>query len=471
MLFSRVLRSTTPLTRSQWRRHLCSNCYRHQRFLPPRAPLVVRSFHTTNPRPSPLLPLPAVLLSVLKSGKLVSLVSLSSKTSLTLLPHTYGRDRGKLVFKLLASIPLIGVTLLLLVGLDQAPNTSRLRLIYLTEPEAEEYINLAVDQLLGNQIGLIAPQEDIARLWIEEVVNNIATVAVDDVRDPVRLYDRLDEAKKEFNVILVRDASTENAMCIGPYVIMYDAMLQRIGPNTDRLAVILSHEIAHSLQRHFVEQNGLESLLLMLTDIARAVFWMFTEPLGPYVNQKIDQAVALLIESGSGRSYNRILEQEADLIGLKLLAKAGYNPEAAIEVWETMAQARKEEEEAGVHVEESQKRENLEIAVAEYLDSVISNWFGSTHPPNDERIQYMRENMDEALQIHQETLKINGPPICSFTFEDHDDDKTLNNDHASEDGNTTVVELEMSEKKGWYRSVWDWIWRPSTDTSGVPQDA
>ena len=118
MLFARALRSTTPL-RTQWRQQLCSNCYRHQRLLQPRAPLIVRPFHASNTRPSPLLPLPAVLLSVLKTGKLVSLVSLSSKTSLTLLPHTYRRDRGKLVFTLLASIPLIGVTLLLLVGLDK----------------------------------------------------------------------------------------------------------------------------------------------------------------------------------------------------------------------------------------------------------------------------------------------------------------------------------------------------------------
>ena len=151
----------------------------------------------------------------------------------------------------------------------------------MTETEADEYIDLAVGQILGAQAGLIAPNDSTVCKWIEEVVDNIATVAVDDVRDPVRLYDKLDEAKKDFRVILIQDGSTENAMCIGPYVIMYDAMLERIGPDTDRLAVILSHEIAHSLQRHFVEQNGLESLLLMLTDIARAAFWMFTEPLGP----------------------------------------------------------------------------------------------------------------------------------------------------------------------------------------------
>jgi hypothetical protein len=77
-----------------------------------------RNFHTTSPRNVPILPLPAALLALLKSGKLVSFVSLSSKTSLTLLPHSIFR-RYKFSTKVFASVPLIGIALLLTVGLDQ----------------------------------------------------------------------------------------------------------------------------------------------------------------------------------------------------------------------------------------------------------------------------------------------------------------------------------------------------------------
>lgn len=77
-----------------------------------------RNFHTTSPQNVPILPLPAALLALLKSGKLVSFVSLSSKTSLTLLPHSIFR-RYKLSTKVFASVPLIGIALLLTVGLDQ----------------------------------------------------------------------------------------------------------------------------------------------------------------------------------------------------------------------------------------------------------------------------------------------------------------------------------------------------------------
>lgn len=84
-----------------------------------------RFFHTSRPRPSPIIPLPAALAAMLKTGKLVSFVSLSSKTSLTLLPHTWYRDRGRLFVKLLASVPVIGFSLLVVVGLDQVSQNQK----------------------------------------------------------------------------------------------------------------------------------------------------------------------------------------------------------------------------------------------------------------------------------------------------------------------------------------------------------
>lgn len=74
----------------------------------------------TRPSQVPIVPIPAIILGALKTGKLVGLVSLSSKTSLTLLPHTFRRgSKGDLIAKILAGIPLFGFTLLLVVGLDQ----------------------------------------------------------------------------------------------------------------------------------------------------------------------------------------------------------------------------------------------------------------------------------------------------------------------------------------------------------------
>ncbi|KAI7861380.1 hypothetical protein BDF14DRAFT_1701188, partial [Spinellus fusiger] len=103
-------------------------------------------------------------LSVIKTGSLVSLVSLSSKTSLTLLPHTFRRDRIR--------------------WLAKAPNTSRLRFVYLTEEEEEELVHLEIDQLLELHYGLVAPKNNEYVQWLQTIADNIALVAEDDIRDP-----------------------------------------------------------------------------------------------------------------------------------------------------------------------------------------------------------------------------------------------------------------------------------------------
>lgn len=93
-----------------------ASCYR---------PLGSRSFHSTRPQKVPILPLPAVIMGILKSGKLVTLVSLSSKTSLTLLPHSFFR-RYKFSTMIFASVPFLGVALLLIVGLDKVRKSLKL---------------------------------------------------------------------------------------------------------------------------------------------------------------------------------------------------------------------------------------------------------------------------------------------------------------------------------------------------------
>ncbi|KAL9554164.1 hypothetical protein MBANPS3_002932 [Mucor bainieri] len=442
-----------------------------------------RGFHTTRPAQVPIVPIPAIILGALKTGKLVSLVSLSSKTSLTLLPHTFRRgSKGDLIAKVLAGIPLFGFTLLLVVGLDQAPNTSRLRLIYLSEEEETEIVEAEIDTLLEAQSGLVAPKDSEVVMWLQTIVDNLAGPAVDDIRDPVRRY--VDDSsraqqqqqqqqkskqiqvvpsnlptsgevdvmvsteqeeeefrpaipKRDFEVNVIWDSTTVNAMCAGSRLIVYNLLIHYMDYDTTRMAVILSHEIAHSLQRHFVEQHGFASLMFMLGDITRGVFWMITESMGPYVNQKINEYIATFITLETQTTYNRKLEKEADLVGLKILAKAGYDPRAAVDVWQRMADL---ESELGPEVKEDQKEpvvqsravaaakrslpasttatpeneeeryKDLEYGVREFLDSLVNSWFGSSHPPTVERIEYMQEHLDEAIAIYEQALAMNGPP-------------------------------------------------------------
>ncbi|OBZ91817.1 Metalloendopeptidase OMA1, mitochondrial [Choanephora cucurbitarum] len=430
-------------------------------------------FHTNQAARIPIIPFPAFLLGALKTGKLVSIVSISSKTSLTLLPHTFRRGgRLDLFAKVLAGIPLVGFTLLVAVGLDQAPNTSRLRLMYLTEEEQAKVIEAEIEQLFDEQRHNLVSRDTELVMWLQTIVDNLSLVASDDIRDPVRKYDdnpalksrqiqvvpTLTQAATDVVVVTkeeaggdyrspvphldlqvdaIFDSSTLNACCIGSQVVVYDMLLDLMDYDTNRMAVILSHEIAHSIQSHFVEQHAFASLLLMLGDILRGVFWMFTESLGPFINQKINESISLLVALETETTYNRRCEKEADLVGLRMMAKAGYDPRVAIEVWERFLEfenyiKRKQEEEADEHhhkvLLDGDKRKELmdkkkdiikrfagksnyiEDDVEMYIGSLLDSWFGSTHPPSPERIEYLRDNMPAAIALYEEALRINGPP-------------------------------------------------------------
>ncbi|KAI8080532.1 hypothetical protein BDF21DRAFT_362559 [Thamnidium elegans] len=427
--------------------------------------IISRPLHATNPTKVPIFPIPLFILGALKTGKLVSLVSLSSKTSLTLLPHTFRRGgKADTIAKVLAGIPLFGFTFLLAVGLDQAPNTSRLRLIYLSEEEETEIVEAEIDSLLESQSGLVAPKDSEVVMWLQTIVDNLAAAAVDDIRSPVRNYD--EESKnqrskqiqvvptvgdaevlvteeedepvdlsrppqRDFEINVIWDSTTVNAMCAGSRLIVYNLLIDQMEYDTTRMAVILSHEIAHSIQRHFVEQHGFASLMFMLGDITRGVFWIVTESLGPYINQVINEYISTFITMETQTTYNRRLEKEADLVGLKILAKAGYDPRIAVDVWQRMADLEVELKQDNKHEEkpvtienralnaakrsipkpdEPEKYKDLEYGVREFLDSLVNSWFGSSHPPNIERIEYMQENMEEAIELYNDALKLNGPP-------------------------------------------------------------
>lgn len=204
-------------------------------------------------------------------------------------------------------------------------------------------------QLFGSQFGLIADDKHETVMWLQTIVDNLAAVAVDDVRDPVRRYRESTEQSpkpptvqvvpatvpssggqvdavlsteeeedgfrppipsRSFTVSLINDQTTVNALCAGPYIVVYNLLVELMDYDSTKMAVILSHEIAHSIQRHFVEQHGLSSLMFMLGDITRGVFWIFTESLGPYVNQVINDYISAFINLETETTYNRKLEKE-----------------------------------------------------------------------------------------------------------------------------------------------------------------
>lgn len=155
-------------------------------------------------------------------------------------------------------------------------------------------------------------------------------------------------------------------------------------------------------------------------------------------------------------------------MGLKLLAKAGYDPTIAIEVWEHMANLDKKDIKTNTTVVPSEPKksfENLDLGVQEFLSQLLDSWFGSTHPPSEERIAYMRQHMDEAVELYQQALQINGRPK-EYIFENQ------NQQNASNDMDEGQEQDKQS--KSWYNSLYGMFWGgsdPIETTTATPAPA
>jgi predicted Zn-dependent protease len=173
--------------------------------------------------------------------------------------------------------------------------------------------------------------------------------------------------KWEFN--LIQDDKTVNAWVMpGGKAAVYTGILKYTKDETG-LAVVLGHEVGHALADHGNERLS-QGLLAQLGGMALAVA----------IRDKPEQTQALFMQAfGVGANvgfllpYSRLHESEADRIGLVLMARAGYDPRAAIPFWQRM-----QAQEKGRPPE-----------------------FLSTHPASAARIENIKAHMAEALRYYQ----------------------------------------------------------------------
>ena len=130
--------------------------------------------------------------------------------------------------------------------------------------------------------------------------------------------------KWEVNTIRNDDV---NAFCMaGGKIVVYSGLVTRLKLTDDELAAVVGHEIAHALREHVREQASSQQLGQLLA-------------LGASVAGLKDQYVGLAGDAFQlyGLKHSRRDETEADLIGVELAARAGYDPRAAVTLWDKMA--------------------------------------------------------------------------------------------------------------------------------------
>ena len=162
---------------------------------------------------------------------------------------------------------------------------------------------------------------------------------------------------------------------------------------TNRLAVLLAHELSHLILSHHLESLTSTSivvpgLLSILTDLLRTLMFPVTMFFGPFVND----AVANLGKVGSGEvtklsvlCTTRVQELEADVVSTRLLAYAGFDPRTALRFWESRTPTMR-----GDISECATWKEDSNNVRDEGDDNLLRktplSLFGSTHPLNDTRV-------------------------------------------------------------------------------------
>ncbi len=131
----------------------------------------------------------------------------------------------------------------------------------------------------------------------------------------------------EVNTLQIAEA---NAWCMpGGKIAVYSGLISAIHPSDDELAAVLGHEIAHALREHSREQALRDQQIALVSVLVGAA-------LG---SQEAMDTTGRLGQIGYGFKYSRENESEADLIGLELAARAGYDPRAAVTLWQKMSKA------------------------------------------------------------------------------------------------------------------------------------
>lgn len=131
--------------------------------------------------------------------------------------------------------------------------------------------------------------------------------------------------------INVQSSKELNAYCMpGGKIMVYTGLIEKLDLTDDELSAVIGHEIAHALREHSRERiSRAYAQQLALAGVAAVA------GVGGNTLDLANQVATVTFQL----PHSREQEAEADRIGLELMARAGYNPQAAVSVWKKMATA------------------------------------------------------------------------------------------------------------------------------------
>src|SRR5688572_33266658 len=174
-----------------------------------------------------------------------------------------------------------------------------------------------------------------------------------------------DDATKwpwEVHVISIDEV---NAWCMpGGKMAIYTGLIQKLNATDDEIAAVMGHEIAHALREHASERISRQMGTQTAVGLVGAIFGI--GQLGQGIANTVADVTLNLPNS-------RLHETESDRIGVELAARAGYDPSAAVTLWEKMSKVSS--------------------------GNQPPKWL-STHPPHQDRINDLRAYADKVAPLY-----------------------------------------------------------------------
>jgi len=236
---------------------------------------------------------------------------------------------------------------------------SRLR-VFADEQEMDQQSKLQYSQLLSE-----AKQKEALVPDSDPQVKRLRAIAARIVPNAKRWNPAAANWQWEVNLL---NSDQVNAFCMpGGRIAFYSGILTKLNLTDDEVAMVMGHEISHALREHARKRAVQSTAVSIASKLGGAVLSSY---LG--IDPRLTDAGANMAGQLTVMKFSRGDETEADLVGIDLAARAGFDPRAGLALWKKMAAVNSQEP-------------------MEFL---------STHPSGDSRIQDMQKNMPLVLPVY-----------------------------------------------------------------------
>ncbi|KAJ7126345.1 peptidase family M48-domain-containing protein [Mycena epipterygia] len=282
----------------------------------------------------------------------------------------------------------LGATAGLLLGgyyvahLENAPETGRRRFMAVSKEQEEHIGRQVLEETLQEFRGRILPSDHPITQEVRRITRRILTASnlgqlEGDLPQEENVWSELSglpaaeipqsptmHPDKKWTVLVVNDRKLVNAFA-APGLVCVSTGIMPVARNEEGLAAIIGHEIGHVTMRHTAENLSQTKIFLPITGL------LFMLGIDPMISTTLSTYLYSL-------PHSRALETEADIVGLKLMSRACYDPGAAPRMFQDLQK----------------------------LDNRSPPKFLSTHPPTPERIAHLKTLLPESYNIY------NSNPEC-----------------------------------------------------------